>query len=446
MRRLLVLCTLTFVACGEPAVVLTDGELALLETLSPETLPGAPPDVSNAFADDPRAARFGQRLFFDPLFSGALLDGDNDGSDNALGHQGETGKVSCAGCHVPRDGFSDTRSLRQQISLGAGWGRRRTPSLLDVAQSVLFTWGGKSDTLYNQVFPVFESAVEMNSSRLYVAQEIARRHRAEYEAIFGALPPFEDTARFPPLGPDETGCRLLTDDRECTTVLRGAPGDGAEYDGMTASDQDAVTRVVVHVGKAIGAYERLLTCGESRFDSFLRGELSALTVREQRGAALFVGRGHCITCHSGPFLSDEQFHNVGLKPEVVATVFLDDGDRGAATDLAFALASPLNVEGMYSDGDDGRLPTAVQSQHEGAFRTPRLRCVASRPAYMHTGHMRTLEEVVAFFNRGGEDYGYPGTNELSPLGLSPDERDDLVAFLRALEGPGPAEALLVPPP
>jgi cytochrome c peroxidase len=127
-----------------------------------------------------------------------------------------------------------------------------------------------------------------------------------------------------------------------------------------------------------------------------------------------------------------------------ATV-IDDGDRGAIDGLPRAITSPLNVEGPYSDGDDGRLPTGVGAEHEGAFRTPRLRCVAQRPAFMHTGQMRTLEEVVAFFGRGGHVGGFPGQSELVPLDLTPAERRDLVAFLRALDGEGPEEALRGPP-
>jgi cytochrome c peroxidase len=64
---------------------------------------------------------------------------------------------------------------------------------------------------------------------------------------------------------------------------------------------------------------------------------------------------------------------------------------------------------------------------------------------MHTGQLGTLEEVVSFFDRGGLPYGYPGKNELSPLGMSARERADLAAFLRTLEGPGPAPELLTSP-
>jgi hypothetical protein len=65
---------------------------------------------------------------------------------------------------------------------------------------------------------------------------------------------------------------------------------------------------------------------------------------------------------------------------------------------------------------------------------------------MHTGQMTSLDAVVAFFSRGGEPFGYPGKNELQPLDLDARERADLVAFLRALGGPGPDQSLLSAPP
>lgn len=429
----------------DPDPLLDEDTLASLRTLSPDELPPPGPDASNAWADDADAASFGQLLFFDTGFSGVLLDGDNDGSLNALGMKGESGKVSCAGCHVPEAGFSDTRTLHQQTSLGSGWGLRRAPSLLDVGQSSLLMWDGRRDSLFSQAFGPLESEVEMNSSRLYAAQRIFEHHRARYEAIFGELPPLDDAERFPALSALETGCVQLDKDSKCTSKMRGSPGDGAEFDGMAAADRDAVTRVWVNVGKALGAYQRLLGCGPSRFDAWLHGDESALNRAEQRGAALFVGKARCASCHSGPYLSDEQFHNVGLQPTVVATVFLDANDAGAQVGLEELLVDPLNVSGSFSDGDDGRLPEKLGAELLGAFRTPRLRCVSGRPSFMHTGQFLTLDEVVSFFDRGGDQFGFPGTSELKPLALSARERADLTAFLAALQGEGPEGALLTPP-
>lgn len=426
--------------CAAPA----PRDPALL-ALSP--VPAPPPDPSNAWADDPDAARFGQRLFFDPSFAGELLDGDNDGTENATGFRGDTGTVACASCHVASTDFSDTRSLLGQISLGAGWGFRRAPSLLDVGQSRLVMWDGRFDSLFSQVFGPIESELEMNSSRLYVAEQVFAHHRAEYEAIFGPMPPLDDASRFPALTATTTGCRALVEqERRCAGVVDGVPGDGADFDGMSAEDQDAVTRVVANVGKAIGAYERLLTCGPSRFDAWVAGDDTAMTPEEIHGAELFVGRGDCVRCHSGPTMSDERFHVVGMQPAVVATVFIDRDDRGAALGLMHRDASPLRVEGDYSDGDDGRASFPRTEALEGAFRTPRLRCVAQRPSFMHTGQLTRLEDAVALHVRGGDRGGYLGTNELVPLDLTEGDRADLVAFLRALDGPGPGAELRRPPP
>jgi cytochrome c peroxidase len=425
-------------APSDPDPVITAPEQAALQILSPAALPPPPADITNAFADSAAAAAFGQELFYDASFSGPLLDTDNDGSPESLGMAGQTGRVACAGCHIPASGFSDTRSFQLQISLGAGWGRRRAPSLLDVGQARLLMWDGRHDALYNQPFGPLESVVEMNSSRLYMAEQLYARYEADYEAVFGAMPPLGDGAQFPPLSATLTGCQPMdpTDPQPtCDGTFHGSPGDHAEFDGMTAANQTAVTRVVVNAGKALGAFERRLTCGASPFDAWMHGG-APISRAAQRGAAVFVGSGGCVRCHAGPFMSDQQFHNVGLTPQVVQQAFIDANDQGAATGLAASIADPLNTLGVFSDGSDGRLPEAVSPAMTGAFRTPTLRCVSLRPTFMHTGQIGTLAGVVSFFNGGGGSSGYPGTSEIQALGLTPLQQSDLVAFLEALAGPG----------
>src|SRR5262245_23353950 len=113
-RPIALLCALTSAAgaaCGpagdadvtnpDPAPMVTADERAVLAVLAPASLPPPPRDVTNRVADDPAAAALGQRFFFDPGFSGPLLDGANDGTRGTLGRQGEPGRVACAGCHVP---------------------------------------------------------------------------------------------------------------------------------------------------------------------------------------------------------------------------------------------------------------------------------------------------------------------------------------------------------
>jgi cytochrome c peroxidase len=386
-----------------------------------------PRDVTNAHADDPRAAELGRKLFFDERFSGPLLEEDNDGLSQTLGEQGETGRVSCAGCHVPGSGsFVDTRSVRGQISLAAGWTRRRTPALLDLAGVHFLGWDGRRDTAFSVVFGVIESPVEFNSSRLFVAQQIARHYRADYEEVFGPLPSLDAYAG---IAPEDAGCASLPLDPYT---------ERCEKPGI---DDPDVTRVVVDMGKAIQAYTRMLTCGRSRFDAWMDGDEAALTAQEQAGARLFVNIG-CVDCHAGPHLTDRRFHNVGVAGQVLPFTGIDTrGDRGAAEGLAAVRGDWLNSRGPFSDGDDGRLDTipADLGPLQGAFRTPGLRCLGDRPSFMHNGAYRTLPDVIRHFDDGGA--ADVGDAEIAPLGLSAEEIDQLVAFLEALDGPGPDASL-----
>jgi cytochrome c peroxidase len=410
-----------------PADVLTR-----LQALSPAVLPAARRDATNQYADDARAAKLGHALFADARFSGPLLDSDNDGAPGTLGMQGDVGKVSCQGCHNPDAGFLDNRSPRGQISLASSWTRRRTPSLLDMGQATVLTWDGRRDTAYNQIFAVIESPLEFNSSRLFVAQQLARYYREDYEAIFGALPALDGYA---PLDAADAGCAELPAD----PVVQRCPKPG--------QDDADVMRILVNMGKAIGAYERHLGCGPSRFDAWLHGELDALSPDEQAGAVVFVKAG-CDTCHSGPAFSDQKFHNVGaanLQPNFIEPY----DDPGAGAGLSAALADPLNARGPYSDGDDGRLDFVGEdvSSLEGAFRTPGLRCVSRRPSFLHAGQKRSIEDVILLFNRGGDAFGFRGSKDelMVPLDLMDDERAQLAAFLRALDGPGPDPEWLASP-
>jgi cytochrome c peroxidase len=410
------------------------GAPADFSEFSPNPFPAVPPDRSNRWADDPRAAALGQRLFFDPRFSGPLLSPEHDGSifGSGLGMKGTPGKVSCASCHNPAAAFTDTRSTKQQVSLGAAWTHRRSPSLLDAGYNKVLMWDGRRDTGYGQVLGALEASAEMNGSRLFAAQQMGRLYRSEYEAVFGE--PFPDLSAFPVLDQRDAGCHEL---QATPTTVCPKPHD------------ERVTRVAVNFGKAISAYVRTLTCGASRFDAWVNGDAAALTAQEQRGAALFTGKARCATCHTGPQFTDQRYHNVGLPPAIVSLIIRVGDDRGAATGLPAVLTDPLNVRGAFSDGDDGRLdPFSGMdfSRLEGAFRTPGLRCAERRPSFMHTGQLRTLEDVVGFFNRGGSPASLVGKSELQPLGLTRDEEADLVAFLRTLTGPGPAARLLTAPP
>jgi cytochrome c peroxidase len=449
LDRALAVCLLCAAGCGsssEPAArppLSADERATLLSMRYDEQAP--PPDPSNRVADDPAAQRFGQRLFFEAAFSGRLLEGDNDGTSATLGRQGEAGRVSCAGCHLPAAGFVDTRSPHSQVSLGAQWTLRKTPQLLEVAFAPLYNWDGRRDAIWNQALGVMESNREFNSGRLLVAEQLFRLYKAEYEAVFGEMPELDDPSRFPQLTPETAGCVEVLTSQGATFKCRGLPGDAADFDSMGETEQRLVSIVAANAGKALAAYVRLLRCGPSRFDTWLDGDDSALSPTEQRGAALFVGRAGCADCHAGPRLTDDAFHNVGLSPATVAVAILDKDDRGAESGIAAALMDPTSSAGELSDGDRQVLPSKPRPSDVGAFRTPSLRCAAAHPSYMHTAQFTSLAQVIDFFDRGGDLSGYPGKSEVERLGLSAEERADLLAFLSTLQGPGPDRALLGPP-
>ena len=149
-----------------------------------------------------------------------------------------------------------------------------------------------------------------------------------------------------------------------------------------------------------------------------------------RGAELFVGKAGCIECHGGPLFTDQSYHNVGTprNPE-----FEDDVLRQIT--LRYQHRARGVPEEVYrnADRDLGLYYTTKQEEDKGKFRTPPLREVGQTEPYMHNGVFTTLSEVVEFYNDGGgEDPNKDAV--LRPLGLEPEEMEDLVAFLESLTG------------
>lgn len=151
------------------------------------------------------------------------------------------------------------------------------------------------------------------------------------------------------------------------------------------------------IALAIATFERTLYSDQTPFDKSAAG-ISQLPAEQARGQAIFNGAGRCNTCHAGTLFSDNQFHNIGVRPQAE---------------------------------DPGRFTVTGNGNDLGAFRTPSLRNVGLRAPYFHNGRFSTLEDVVDFYNRGG-DFNAPNIdrNRIRPLGLTPQQRSDLVAFLR----------------
>ncbi len=154
------------------------------------------------------------------------------------------------------------------------------------------------------------------------------------------------------------------------------------------------------IAKAIASFERTVLSGDAPYDRFVAGDEDALSEAAQRGRQVFFNKANCSACHAGPNFSDGAFHNVGVGMD--APEEAQDIGRHAVTNLL---------------GD------------RGAFRTPTLREIDRTAPYMHDGSLKTLEEVVDYYARGG----HPNPQldeEIYPLKLSDEQKQDLVAFLR----------------
>ncbi|MBI5718738.1 MAG: cytochrome-c peroxidase [Burkholderiales bacterium] len=184
--------------------------------------------------------------------------------------------------------------------------------------------------------------------------------------------------------------------------------------------------------QAIAAFERTLVSDPKKvpFDRFMAGDRSALSPSALRGMAVYHGKAGCIQCHNGALAADHKFYSLGVpENEVFKTEPLYQithrwehyqkgvthaGYRGAALDM-----------GLYYQTKN---PKDI-----GKFRTPSLRELKVTAPYMHNGIFYTLDEVVDFYNKGGGDANWPNKSPLiKPLGLSEQEKKDLVAFLEAL--------------
>jgi cytochrome c peroxidase len=389
-----------------------------------------PPDPTNRFADDANAATLGQRLFFEKAVSGALAVA-NDGINGGLGLVGDVGKISCASCHIGA-ALDDRRSNPNNVSLGANFLTRNALPLVNSSFYTWTNWGGRFSAQWELPLGVLENARNMNGDRLRLAHVIFSKYRSAYEALVGAALPDAigtDAARFPATGKPKAA---------------GA-ADGA-WEMMTPDDQLVVNTLFVNYGKLIEAYLRKLVSGGSRYDRYATGDGAALTAAEVNGLGVFVGKGKCAACHSGPMFTDNKFHNLGLPqvgPNVPAT------DNGRLADAPPLLASPFNSAGVFSDDrTTGRLtdvPATPPEEWRGTFRTPSLRNVAASGPYMHAGQIATLEAVVAFYDRVADTAAPVGTRDplLQNLSLTTQEQADLVAFLGALTSAPLPSALLV---
>ncbi len=424
-------------------------ELQIIRQLWLGSLGAQPADPTNAVSEDARAAALGHKVFFDTVFS-------------------EDGSVACATCHKPEIAFAD----HNQLAEGLGTAARNTPTIIGSAFQPFQFWDGRSDSLWSQALGPMESAVEHGTNRIFVARQIFKKYRAEYEALFGELQNLEDKTRFPPLA-----------ESFASSDVRAA------WDNMRFTDQKVVLRVFTNVGKAIAAYERLLRPAAAPFDQYAEAiletndssGLTAISAEAQAGLRLFIGKANCVACHSGALLNDGNFYNtgIGVNPSLgeadsgraqglgllgrsgftCLSEFSDSTNLCEATRAALGLTNETAING--SENTATTLPQKTSSSNSpddvvevvqtssfaawlGAFKTPSLRNVARTAPYMHAGQLNTLRRVVEHYNRA--PVAATGKTQITPLGLSDQEVEQLVAFLQTLNSGVDAATMWLEPP
>lgn len=367
MRRIAIAALLVLGAGAAQSADFTDAELRTIVRHGPWPAPWSP-DPSNRASGNPEAIELGERLFFDPRLS-------------------PSGKVLCATCHAPFRGFQDARAR----AFGLAEVDRNTPSIFNARYNLWFGWDGAGDSLWAQsVRPILEPR-EMGGSQAQAAAVLRNDPElsCRYEKVFGAPPPASDEA-----------------------ALAG-------------------------IGKSLAAFQETIVTGRTSFDDFRdalekgdRGSAATYPPAARRGLQLFVGKGGCDSCHSGPAFTDGEFHNTGV-PDLIAGGGMDSGRGGGIRKL---LASPFNQFGRYDDDQSGKSAArtkqvSLEERNFGEFKVPGLRNVALTAPYMHNGSVASLAELVR---------SHPGPARPR---LNARESADLVAFLESLtELPGAGTA------
>ena len=157
------------------------------------------------------------------------------------------------------------------------------------------------------------------------------------------------------------------------------------------------------ISHALASYIRSILSGDAPFDRFVNGDRAALSAEQHAGLQIFRGKGNCTACHVGPTFTDERFHNTGI------------AWRGGQMQ------------------DDGRFAVTGRAEDRGAFKTPTLRDVARTAPYMHDGSLATLDQVMDYYDRGGNTH-HGLDPEVRALRLTVAEKQSAVAFLRSLSG------------
>ena len=308
------------------------------------------------------------------------------------------GKVSCSTCHQESKGFTDHKRVSEGFNKLTG--TRNAPTVINSAYM---------KTLF----------------------------------LDGREPDLEGQSTQPPVNPVEGG---LPDHDAELKIIRSDPDYVRAFKAVFGVDRRHIT--MKEVSRAIASFERTIVAGNSPFDRYYYGgEKNALNAAQIRGLKVFLEQGRCVSCHrieqTQALFMDNRFHNIGIgfkrirgKEAGTAEAFLKTKHGGA--DVDHTVLSNENMSEL------GRFAVTENITQVGAFKTSTLRNIALTQPYMHDGSLKTLEDVVDFYNNGGRVKDTDPTSAflsggIRPLDLSDQQKKDLVAFLKALTSPSMAK-------
>jgi cytochrome c peroxidase len=302
--------------------------------------------------------------------------------DNRLSGNGAMG---CVACHRPELGWGTASAISFGYPGTIHW--RNSQTILNAAYYNKGFWEGSVTSLEGQAPSAAGGAVAGNGDDALMEMRLAfvPEYRAAFRKVFGT--------EYPML-----------------------------YDAW----------------RAVSAFQRTIVTDAKKvpFDRFLAGDRTALSAEAQRGLALYNGKAGCIACHNGPLASDQKFYRTGVPDP--ADFASEPIQQITQRWQAYQKGVPEPVYRTAAT-DHGLYYITKRPDEIGRWRTPSLRELKWTGPYMHSGVFETLEQVVDFYDKGGGK----NAERLRPLGLSAQEKKDLVAFLDSLSM---TEPLIVPDP
>ena len=293
--------------------------------------------------------------------------------------------VSCASCHHPQEGFS--RHTQFGVGVEGQEGGRNSPVSYNRILSDAQFWDGRADSLEAQAVGPIANPIEMGNTHENCVDTL--KTIPGYKAQFAKV--FPDTG----VTIDNVGFAIAAFER--AIVTGPTPYDHRESLKKFASlEAEDIEEMKEDDPELFTEYQSLQQAAAA----------DPMSESAVRGQALFFGKkASCSNCHVGANLADEKYHNLGV--------------------------------GMNVDKPDlGRYEVTKVEADKGAFKTPTIRNVAFSAPYMHDGSQQTLEEVVEHYNKGGTPNKWL-SEKITPLKLTPQEKLDLVEFMRACTGDFP---------